>query len=100
MTSIAHSATRPTRLSPLTSLAPLATLARRRLALTARTPREPLVPLLTPVLFAVVIAPALKEAFGGFRGGVDYAAFVAVATMGLLDPAQHHVRRDRRHRRP
>jgi ABC-2 type transport system permease protein len=39
------------------------------------------------VLFAVVIAPALKQALGGFRGGgVDYAAFVAVATMGLLIP--------------
>jgi ABC-2 type transport system permease protein len=39
------------------------------------------------VLFAVVIAPALKEALGGLRGGtVDYAAFVAVATMGLLIP--------------
>jgi ABC-2 type transport system permease protein len=45
------------------------------------------IPLLTPVLFAVVIAPALKEALGGFRdGGVDYAAFVAIATMGLLIP--------------
>jgi ABC-type multidrug transport system permease subunit len=38
------------------------------------------------VLFAVVIAPALKDALGGFQNGVDYAAFVAVATMGLLIP--------------
>src|SRR5437660_4552699 len=63
------------------------TLARRRLALSARTPRELVVPLLTPVLFAVVIAPALKQALGGFRnGGVDYEAFVATATIGLLIP--------------
>src|SRR5437763_2394565 len=69
------------------ALAPLGTLARRRFALTARTPRELVVPLLTPVLFAVVIAPALKSALGGFRGGgVDYEAFVALATVGLLIP--------------
>src|SRR5205085_5276281 len=61
--------------------APLATLARRRFALTVRTPRELVVPLLTPVMFAVVIAPALKSAVGGLRGSnVDYEAFVALAT--------------------
>jgi ABC-2 type transport system permease protein len=75
------------RRAPLPDLAPLGTLARRRLALTVRTPRELLVPLLTPVLFAVVIAPALQEALGGLRGGsVDYASFVAIATVGLLIP--------------
>ena len=40
------------------------TLARRRLALSVRTPRELLIPLLAPLLFAVVIAPALAETFG------------------------------------
>jgi ABC-2 type transport system permease protein len=71
----------------LASLSALVTLARRRFALTARTPRELVVPLLTPVLFAVVIAPALKEALGGFRGGgIDYESFVAIATVGLLVP--------------
>src|SRR5437764_6037339 len=73
--------------APLASLSALGTLAKRRLALTARTPRELVVPLLTPVLFAIVIAPALKEALGGLRGGgVDYEAFVALATVGLLLP--------------
>ena len=67
-------------------MAPLGTLTRRRFALTARTPRELLVPLLTPVLFAVVIAPALQEALGGLRGGGSYASFVAIATVGLLVP--------------
>jgi hypothetical protein len=39
------------------------------------------------VLFAVVIAPALKQALGGFRGGgLDYESFVAIATVGLLIP--------------
>src|SRR5919197_487020 len=40
-------------------LAPLATLARRRFQLTARTPRELAVPLITPILFALVIALAI-----------------------------------------
>jgi hypothetical protein len=46
--------------SPPVMLA-LGTLARRRLTLSARTPRELLVPLLTPILFALVIAPALAQ---------------------------------------
>ena len=60
-------------------------LARRRIALTARNPRQIAVPLLTPILFAVVIAPALKTALGGLRQ-FDYTAFVAVGTVGLLVP--------------
>jgi ABC-type multidrug transport system permease subunit len=68
------------------TLRALATLARRRLSLTAHTPREIFVPLLTPVLFAVVIAPALATALGSFRPDVDYMSFVAIATVGLLVP--------------
>jgi ABC-type polysaccharide/polyol phosphate export permease len=64
-------------------LAPLATLVRRRFALIARTPRELLVPLLTPLLFALVIAPALKEAL---HTDGAYESFVAVGTIGLLIP--------------
>ena len=87
MATIASTAKPPSRRVSLRAAAPLATLARRRLALSVRTPRELIVPLVAPVLFAVVLAPALKEALGGFRGGgVDYAAFVAIATMGLLIP--------------
>jgi ABC-type polysaccharide/polyol phosphate export permease len=59
------------------------TLAARRLALTARTPRELVVPLLTPVLFALVIAPALKKALHTSAG---YESYVAVGTIGLLIP--------------
>ena len=61
----------------------LATLSRRRLALTARTPRELLVPLLTPVLFALVIAPALKTAL---HTPSSYESYVAIGTVGLLVP--------------
>jgi ABC-2 type transport system permease protein len=62
------------------------TLARRRAALTASNPRQIAVPLLTPILFAVVIAPALKKALGGLHSHIDYTAFVAVGTVGLLVP--------------
>src|SRR5213080_4379739 len=61
----------------------LATLAGRRFALTARTPRELVVPLLTPVLFALVIAPALKTAL---HTSADYESYVALGTIGLLIP--------------
>jgi len=62
---------------------PLATLVRRRFQLTARTPRELLVPLLTPLLFALVIAPALTQAL---HAPSSYEAFVATGTIGLLVP--------------
>jgi ABC-2 type transport system permease protein len=64
----------------------LSTLARRRFALSAHTPREIVVPLITPVLFALVIAPALNQVVGGFTPGVDYVSFVALGTVGLLIP--------------
>jgi ABC-2 type transport system permease protein len=62
---------------------PLATLAGRRFQLSARTPRELIVPLLTPILFALVIAPALKQAL---HTSAAYEAFVATGTIGLLIP--------------
>src|SRR4029077_19795026 len=64
----------------------LLTLARRRAALTAHNPRQIAVPLLTPILFAVVIAPALNTALGGLSSHIDYTAFVAGGTVGLLVP--------------
>jgi ABC-2 type transport system permease protein len=64
----------------------LATLTARRLSLSAHTPRELLVPLLTPILFALVIAPALAKLIGPLAGGLDYTTFVAVGTVGLLVP--------------
>jgi ABC-type multidrug transport system permease subunit len=64
----------------------LATLARRRAALTASNPRQIAVPLLGPILLAVVVAPALKVATGGLRSHIDYQAFVGVGTVGLVVP--------------
>jgi ABC-2 type transport system permease protein len=65
------------------ALGPLATLAWRRFQLTAHTPRELFVPLLTPIMFALVIAPALKTAL---HTGASYQSYVAIGTVGLLIP--------------
>src|SRR5581483_7833686 len=73
----------PTR--PVSRTTAFAALSRRRVALSAHTPRELLVPLVTPILFADVIAPALAKTMGVFRG-IDYVSFVAVGTIGLLVP--------------
>jgi ABC-2 type transport system permease protein len=64
-------------------LDPLRTLARRRFQLTVRTPRELVVPLLTPIMFALVIAPALRAAL---HTSASYESFVAIGTAGLLIP--------------
>jgi ABC-2 type transport system permease protein len=61
-------------------------LAKRRLALTVRSPRSLVVPLLTPVLFALVIAPALANTIALPAGRTAYMTFVALATVGLLIP--------------
>jgi ABC-2 type transport system permease protein len=88
MTTIAVSTDLPARggATPRTvsRAAALGTLARRRLALSARTPREIVVPLLTPILFALVIAPALATMVRS--PGLDYRTYVAVGTVGLLVP--------------
>jgi len=55
------------------TLSAWATLTRRRIALSARTPREVLAPLATPILFALVIAPALAKTIPtAGPGGLDY----------------------------
>jgi ABC-2 type transport system permease protein len=68
-------------------LATWATLAGRRIALSAHTPREVLAPLATPLLFALVIAPALARIVpAAGPGGPAYSTFVIVGTVGLLIP--------------
>lgn len=64
----------------------VAALARRRFVLSVRTPRELVIPVMAPLLFAIVIAPALADTFGAAPGGIDYMTFVAVSTLGLLIP--------------
>jgi ABC-type multidrug transport system permease subunit len=84
MSSLTSAVAAPRRfVAPAHALAPLSTLARRRFQLTARTPRELVVPLLTPIMFALVIAPALKTAL---HTSSSYESFVAIGTAGLLIP--------------
>jgi ABC-2 type transport system permease protein len=83
MTAITPEAVLPRPRTMRNPLAPLATLAARRFQLSTRTPRELVVPLLTPIMFALVIAPALKEAL---HTSSTYEAFVATGTVGLLVP--------------
>jgi len=83
MTTLTHELGRPFPRLARNPLRPLATLARRRFHLTVRTPRELFVPLLTPILFALVIAPALKAAL---HTSSAYEAYVATGTVGLLIP--------------
>src|SRR3954454_2248390 len=77
--SVTHDRPAPSRLSAL------GTLTARRLSLSAHTPREIVVPLTTPILFALVIAPALAQMIPSAHG-LDYKSFVAVGTVGLLVP--------------
>jgi len=77
----AQPVSRPSRLSAWVAL------TGRRLALSSHTPREVLAPLATPILFALVIAPALSKMIPSVaNGGVDYRTFVIVGTVGLLIP--------------
>lgn len=64
----------------------LRTLIARRLALTASNPRQIAVPLIGPALLALVVGPALQKATGGLHSPVDYRAFVAAGTVGLVVP--------------
>jgi ABC-2 type transport system permease protein len=68
------------------ALSAVPALYQRRLTLTVRTPRELIVPLVTPVLFAVIIAPALASIIAAPGARTAYMTFVALATAGLLIP--------------
>jgi ABC-2 type transport system permease protein len=83
MTALTSEIALPVQRQRSRNLSVTGTLAARRFALTARTPRELVVPLLTPVLFALVIAPALKKAL---HTSASYESYVAVGTIGLLIP--------------
>jgi ABC-2 type transport system permease protein len=74
------------RRAPARRVWALPTLTARRLTLTLRSPRALLVPLLGPVLFALVVAPALANAVVTPAQHKLYMTFFAVATAGLLIP--------------
>lgn len=64
----------------------IVTLATRRLALTIRSPRAFLVPLLAPLLFAMVVAPGLADSVNAPGGRTAYMTVVALSGAGLLIP--------------
>jgi hypothetical protein len=73
-------------------LATWATLAGRRVMLSAHTPREVLAPLVTPLLFALVIAPALAKMIPhAGPGGADYSTFVLAGWAVLITAASIRV---------
>lgn len=73
-------------LATTTAATGFTTLFRRRLGLAFKTRRGILVPLSSPLLMAVVIAPALDSALGSFSPDVDYMTYVAIASLALLVP--------------
>jgi ABC-2 type transport system permease protein len=74
------------RLRPAGRVRAVPTLAARRLALSVRSPRSLLIPVLNPVLFALVLAPALANTVAAPNGRTAYMTFLALATVGLLIP--------------
>ena len=80
----------PVSVQPLkprpTGVNAVSTLTVRRLTLTLRSPRSIAVPVLTPLLFALVIAPALANTIASPSGRTTYMTYVALATAGLLIP--------------
>lgn len=67
----------------LTGIGPL---YRRRLAVTTRTLSGIVGQIATPILWVLIVAPALDAALGGFDPAIDYYTFVAVGQVAFLVP--------------
>jgi ABC-2 type transport system permease protein len=63
-----------------------ATLWLRRLQVTTKTASGIIGQLLTPVLWILVVGPALADSLGSFSPGVDYYTFIAVGQVAFLIP--------------
>ncbi len=62
------------------------TLYQRRLAVATKTLSGIAGTMTPPVLWVLLIAPALDEALGGFNPTIDYFTYVAVAQVALIVP--------------
>jgi ABC-2 type transport system permease protein len=62
------------------------TLYRRRLSVTTKTSSGTIGTTVLPVLWILVIAPALDKALGGFNPNIDYYTFLAVAQITFVVP--------------
>src|SRR5882724_8741169 len=70
----------------MSAAAGFAALYQRRLVLAVKNPVALIGQLLTPVLWVLVVGPALASAFGGFATRVDYFTFVAVGQIAFILP--------------
>jgi ABC-type multidrug transport system permease subunit len=68
------------------ALSGLAPLYSRRLAIAVKTVPGMIGQITTPILWVLVVAPALNTALGNFRPDVDYFTYVAVAQVAFLLP--------------
>jgi ABC-2 type transport system permease protein len=64
----------------------LLTLWVRRLRVTTKTVSGIIGQLMTPVLWILVVGPALADSLGSFSPGVDYYTFIAVGQVAFLIP--------------
>jgi ABC-2 type transport system permease protein len=63
-----------------------AALYRRRFAIAVSRPIALVSQLLTPVLWILVVGPALAAAFGGFANNLDYFTYVAIGQIVFIIP--------------
>jgi ABC-2 type transport system permease protein len=71
---------------PLWAWQGLFTLWVRRLRVTTKTASGIIGQLMTPVLWILVVGPALADSLGSFSPGVDYYTFIAVGQVAFLIP--------------
>jgi ABC-2 type transport system permease protein len=63
-----------------------AVLYRRRLSVSLSQPAALAGQILTPVLWVLVVGPALTRAFGGFAHGVNYTSYVSLGQVAFILP--------------
>ncbi|HEX6422169.1 MAG TPA: ABC transporter permease [Acidimicrobiales bacterium] len=72
--------------APSAAISGVGPLYRRRLAVTTRTLSGIVGQIATPILWILIVAPALDTALGGFDPSIDYFTFVAVGQVAFLVP--------------
>lgn len=70
----------------ITATAGFAPLYRRRVAIAVKKPAAFISQVLTPVLWVLVVGPALAHALGGFAHNVDYFSYVSIGQIVFVIP--------------
>jgi len=70
----------------MTAATGFAALYRRRLSVSLSQPAALAGQILTPVLWVLVVGPALNRAFGGFTHQVDYTSYVSLGQIVFILP--------------